>query len=47
MFDKIQPQRLTIPVVVPGEAALTTDNDVSNNLTSDEIDYQSDWDGDI
>ena len=42
--DKIQPQALTTPVVVPCWADLTTAGDAFNNFTAEKVEIQSDWD---
>ena len=46
--DKIQPQALTTPVVVPSWADLTIADDAFNNfIVADKIETQSDWDDDV
>ena len=45
--DKIRPQGLTIPVVVPQGADLTADDDTFNRIADDEIDNRADWDDDV
>ena len=45
--DKIQPQALTTPVVVPCWADLTIADDAFNNFIADKIETQSDCDDDV
>jgi DDE superfamily endonuclease len=45
--DKIRPQALTIPVVVPQGADLTVDDDDFNTIGNDEIDNRDRWDDDV
>jgi DDE superfamily endonuclease len=44
--DKIRPQGLTIPVVIPQGADLTADDDSFNRISADEIDTQNGWNDD-
>jgi hypothetical protein len=45
--DKIRPQGLTIPVVIPQGADLTADDDDFNRIADEDIDNRNGWDDDV